>query len=105
MTITPRSDKFVKIVSKDLGKRRIVKTEAELMDHSDPTDWCALVKSALAVTGFRFGSRGLDITICANLPKGSGMGTSSILGAATIAALLGSDDHEEVGELLREVEI
>ena len=104
VTVTPRSDKFVKIVSKDLGKRRIVKTEAELMDHSDPTDWCALVKSALAVTGFRFGSRGLDITICANLPKGSGMGTSSILGAATIAALLGSDDHAKVGELTLRLE-
>ena len=89
VTVKERADKFVKIVSKDLGKRRLIKTAAELADHQDPHDWCALVKSALAVTGFEFGSRGLDITISADLPKGSGMGTSSVLGAATIAALTG----------------
>ena len=103
-TVSERRDKFVKIVSKDLGKRRLVKSEAELMDHSDPRDWCALVKSALAVTGFKFGSRGLDITISANLPKGSGMGTSSILGAAVIAALTRSRDIDEIGRLTLKLE-
>ena len=104
VTVSERRDKFVKIVSKDLGKRRLVKSAAELADHSDPGDWCALVKSALAVTGFKFGSRGLDITICANLPKGSGMGTSSILGAATIAALTKCDERGVIGELTLRLE-
>ena len=90
VTVRPRTDKFVKVVSKDLGKRKLLRSAAEIDDHHDPHDWCCLVKSALAVTGFRFGERGLDITISADLPKGSGMGTSSILGAATIAALLAS---------------
>ena len=103
-TVAERRDRFVKIVSKDLGKRRLVKSEAELLDHSDPRDWCALVKSALAVTGFKFGSKGLDITISANLPKGSGMGTSSILGAAVIAALTRSRDVAEIGRLTLELE-
>lgn len=104
VTVRERKDKFVKVVSKDLGKRRLLKSAAEIADHHDPHDWCCLVKSALAVTGFRFGERGLDITISADLPKGSGMGTSSILGAATIAALLGRADPDEVGELTLRLE-
>ena len=104
VAVRPRRDKFVKVVSKDLGKRRILKSAAEIADHSDPHDWCALVKSALTVTDFKFGERGLDIIISADLPKGSGMGTSSILGAATVAALLGRNDPDEVAALTLELE-
>ncbi len=100
----PRKDKFVRVVSKDLGKRRVLKSAAEIADHSDPHDWCALVKSALTVTGFKFGTMGIDVIISADLPKGSGMGTSSILGAATIAALLGRVDVKEIGELTLRLE-
>lgn len=104
VVVKPRRDKFVKVVSKDLGKRRILKSAAEIADHSDPHDWCALVKSALTVTKFRFGERGIDIIISADLPKGSGMGTSSILGAATVAALLGRIAPDEVASLTLELE-
>ena len=92
VTVRERSDKLVRVISKDLGRRRFLRSQAEIDDHGDPSDWCALVKSALAVTGFKFGSRGLDIAISANLPKGSGMGTSSILGAAAIAAVTARGD-------------
>lgn len=104
VTVKERKDRFVKIVSKDLGKRRIIKSADEINDHDDPHDWCALVKSALAVVGFRFGDRGLDITISADLPKGSGMGTSSVLGAATIAALLGTAEPDLVSRLTLQLE-
>jgi len=104
VTVSPRKDKFVRVVSRDLGKRTILKSAAEIADHHDPHDWCCLVKSALAVTGFTFGSRGIDITISADLPKGSGMGTSSILGAATIAALIGEVDVDKVGDLTLKLE-
>ncbi|MBO5647240.1 MAG: hypothetical protein J6S30_00525 [Kiritimatiellae bacterium] len=104
VVVKPRKDKFVRVVSRDLGKRRILKSAEEIADHSDPQDWCALVKSALAVTGFQFGRRGIDILISADLPKGSGMGTSSILGAATIAALLGRIDAAEVADLTLRLE-
>jgi len=104
VTVSPRQDRFVKVVSKDLGKRTLIKSAAEIADHHDPHDWCCLVKSALAVTGFEFGSRGLDIVISSDLPKGSGMGTSSILGAATIAALLGECDVARVGALTLKLE-
>lgn len=104
-TVSMRKDHFVKIASRDLGKRRLVKTAEELADHADPTDWCALAKAALKVTGYRFGvDPGLDITMRANLPKGSGMGTSSILGAVVLAALLGRIDQDEIGELTLQLE-
>jgi len=99
VTVSPRRDRLVKVVSKDLGKRRLLRSAAEIADHHDPHDWCCLVKSALAVTGFKFGERGIDVVISADLPKGSGMGTSSILGAATIAALLGEVDTAKVAGL------
>ncbi|MBO7721454.1 MAG: hypothetical protein J6T01_03515, partial [Kiritimatiellae bacterium] len=104
VAVAPRRDALVKVVSKDLRKRRIIRSAAEIADHHDPRDWCCLVKSALAVTGFEFGSRGVDIVISADLPKGSGMGTSSILGAATIAALTGDADSARVGALTLELE-
>ncbi len=104
VTVKTRRDRFVRVISRDLGKRKLIRSAAEIADHHDPHDWCCLVKSALTVTGFRFGARGLDIVISADLPKGSGMGTSSILGAATIAALLGRVDCGEIGELTLRLE-
>ena len=104
VVVSPRRDRFVKIVSKDLGKRMLLRSAAEIADHHDPHDWCCLAKAALAVTGFEFGSRGINITLSSNLPKGSGMGTSSILGAATIAALLGEVNVDKVGEFTLRLE-
>ena len=104
VTVSPRSDKLIKVVSRDLGKRCILQSATEIADHHDPSDWCCLVKSALTVTGFKFGSRGINIEISSGLPKGSGMGTSSILGAATIAALLGKIDIAKIGALTLELE-
>ena len=77
----------VRISSVDLGKRGTLRTMDEIHDHTDPHDWRALVKSALAVTGYRFEEGGLSIVISADVPKGSGMGTSSILGSAVVEAL------------------
>ena len=77
----------VRVSSVDLRKRGVLRTMAEIHDHSDPHDWQALVKSALAVTGYRFEDGGISILISADVPKGSGMGTSSILGSAVVEAL------------------
>ena len=104
VVVRPRKDRLVKVVSKDLGKRALIRSAAEIADHHDPHDWCCLAKAALAVTGFEFGSRGIDIVLSSDLPKGSGMGTSSILGAALIAALLGKVDVDRVGEMTLRLE-
>ena len=79
--------KEVSVESVDLGKSGILKSLDEIRAPKDPHDWCALVKSALTVTKFDFSRGGLDIKISADVPKGSGMGTSSILGAALVTAL------------------
>ncbi len=80
-------DREVRIESADLGKSCVITDMEDIRAPKDPHDWCALVKSALTVTGFSFVAGGLDIRISAEVPKGSGMGTSSILGAALVLAL------------------
>ena len=80
-------EREVRVESADLGKACTIRDIAEIRAAKDPSDWCALVKSALTVTEFSFASGGLDIKISADVPKGSGMGTSSILGAALVTAL------------------
>jgi len=81
------AEKEVRVESVDLGKSGVLKSLAEIRAAKDPHDWCVLVKSALTVTKFDFSRGGLDIKISADVPKGSGMGTSSILGAALVTAL------------------
>lgn len=90
----------IRLSSIDLGERKEIRSSAELLDHSDPHDWAALAKAALILAGIGPSRKeeplaawlktlggGLDLTIFSSLPKGSGMGTSSILGAAVIACL------------------
>lgn len=79
--------KELRIKSVDLRKSQVLKKREEIYSVKDPSDWCALVKSALAVIGYEFEEGGLDISISADVPKGSGMGTSSLLGAALLTAL------------------
>ena len=98
----------VRISSVDLGRRGVLRTMQEIRDHSDPHDWQALVKSALVVTGYRFEDGGLAIQISADVPKGSGLGTSSILGSAVIEALGkirgGGNSVGEISELTLRLE-
>jgi fucokinase len=98
----------IRLSSVDLGKSVTFRTAAEILDYSDPHDWAALPKAALALSGIvprhpstrhprtlaRALARalatlggGLDLTMFSALPKGSGLGTSSILGAAFLACL------------------
>jgi len=90
----------IRLSSIDLGERKEIRTAAELLNHHDPHDWAALAKAALILAGIgpscekeslaewlKTLGGGLDLTIFSSLPKGSGMGTSSILGAAVIACL------------------
>ena len=78
----------VRVTSLDLAKQGVLTSLRVIRAPKDPSDWCALVKSALTVIGFDFTKGGIDLTISADVPKGSGLGTSSILGAAVIEALV-----------------
>ncbi|GAB4844624.1 hypothetical protein Ancab_038025 [Ancistrocladus abbreviatus] len=74
----------------------------------DSTDPFRLVKSALLVTGVvhdnLLSSMGLEIRTWANVPRGSGLGTSSILAAAVVKGLLqiidGDVSNENVARLV-----
>lgn len=78
----------VRVISADLERVGVIRNRRDIYGRQDPDDWCALVKSALFVTGYEFSQGGLYISISAEVPKGSGMGTSSILGAALVKALV-----------------
>jgi galactokinase/mevalonate kinase-like predicted kinase len=89
----------------DLGAEERIQTHAQLAAYSRPGDEFAVAKAALALAGFlpRFSEGpgfpslrahleslggGLELSQLAAVPKGSGLGTSSIL-AATVLATLG----------------
>lgn len=90
----------IKLSSIDLGASAVLRDAADVLSYTDPTDWAALPKAALVLAGVaphdprqslrrwleKLGG-GLDITLFSALPKGSGLGTSSVLGAATLACL------------------
>lgn len=94
----------IRITSIDLGKRIELVRLNDLLDHRTPGDEFAVVKAALALSGFSpmasawgegttlaqmlesFGG-GIELTTLAAVPKGSGLGTSSIMGAVVLAVL------------------
>ncbi len=90
----------VTIHSVDAGRTQVCRTTAQLLDHHDPRDWAALPKAALILSGLvprdaaidlqrhlKRAGGGLAITLFSAVPRGSGLGTSSILGATLLAAL------------------
>jgi len=95
------AERFIRLHSIDTGSRETCSTFGELDDYRSPTSPFALPKAALCLLGFtreqsgcsdleallaRLGS-GIELTLLCAVPKGSGLGTSSILGAAILAAL------------------
>jgi fucokinase len=90
----------VNLTSIDLGQRLTLDRVEQLRAYTDPAQWSSLPKACLCLAGFaageqsgdlrplleRFGG-GIDLTIFSALPKGSGLGASSILGATVLACL------------------
>ena len=88
----------------DLGSAEDIETYGQLSSFRDPKGRFSLPKAALALAGFHpnfllgkapgslraqlkgFGG-GLEISLLSAVPKGSGLGTSSILGATLLGAL------------------
>jgi fucokinase len=95
---------LVRIGSIDLGVRIDVERFEDLLDYRKATGSFALAKAALVLSGIAptgngssrtrslksvletFGG-GIELTTLAAIPKGSGLGTSSIMGAVIVAAL------------------
>ena len=94
----------IRITSIDLGTRVEVRDLHDLLDYRYAAGEFSLVKAALALSGFspasapwpddvtlpemlaRFGG-GIELTTLAAVPKGSGLGTSSIMGAVVLAVI------------------
>ncbi len=106
-------DRVIRLSSIDLGRTQTIARTEQLLAYTDPRDWGALPKAAMVLAGIGPADRrqslgrwldklggGLDLTIFSALPKGSGLGTSSVLGAAVLACLdrvLGRDaTHDEL---------
>ncbi|MBC01845.1 MAG: hypothetical protein CMJ34_00890 [Phycisphaerae bacterium] len=86
--------------SVDLGESRTFTRTSELQAPADPSDWTTLPRVALQLAGVVPRRRGADLkrrlerlggglvlTLYSAVPKGSGLGTSSILGATVLACL------------------
>ncbi|MBM3891942.1 MAG: hypothetical protein FJ388_22740, partial [Verrucomicrobia bacterium] len=89
----------IRLQARDLGCETVLTDKRTVLDYRDPGDPFALHKAALALAGVvtagrgtlaeslaRFGG-GVEIVTESRVPKGSGLGTSSILGACLVAAL------------------
>ncbi len=90
----------IRLTSLDLGERIEIARTPAVEEYRDPSKWYALPKAALMLGGavpsspkvtlsswLRQIGGGLDITLFSALPKGSGLGTSSMLGASVLACL------------------
>jgi galactokinase/mevalonate kinase-like predicted kinase len=94
----------IRLSSIDGGHHVEVTTLDELLDYRRPESGFALAKASLAISGFSpdpdlwpegislrgmledFGG-GIELTTLAGIPKGSGLGTSSILGTVVLAVV------------------
>jgi galactokinase/mevalonate kinase-like predicted kinase len=93
-------ERHVRIHSIDLGHTETFTRFEQLQDYNDPSSGFALPRAALCLMGLGASRRegesleavldhlgaGLEITLLCAVPKGSGLGTSSILGAVMLAA-------------------
>lgn len=89
-------------ISDDAGNELFIEDVTCITTPFDSNDKFRLVKSALLVTGIVHDkilvSMGLRIRTWANVPRGSGLGTSSILAAAVVKGLLQITDGDESNE-------
>lgn len=88
----------IKISSIDLGITEEINTLAQLDNHRDPKSPFGIVRASLHFLGFNYGrygrlrsclaeiGGGFDITTFVSVPKGSGLGVSSILTATVLGA-------------------
>lgn len=111
------SDTLIRVRSIDLGTHLDINCWDELFDYNSAVGEFSLAKAALVTSGFtpshgnslrnhtlrevltQFGG-GIEITTLAAIPKGSGLGTSSIMGAVLLAVI-----HRMIGRQLTPTEL
>jgi galactokinase/mevalonate kinase-like predicted kinase len=108
----------IRIGSIDHGARVVIREIRDLLDYRQPSSRFALAKAALAMSGFspdsavwprkagtlremlRLFGGGVELTTLAAIPSGSGLGTSSIMGAVLMAVI-----HRMIGRRLSPQEL
>jgi galactokinase/mevalonate kinase-like predicted kinase len=96
--LTP--ERALRITSIDLGQAVTLEEPVTLAELANPRDWATIAKAALVLTGLCPSDPeanladwldgvggGIDLTVFSGVPKGSGLGTSSVLGATLLACL------------------
>jgi galactokinase/mevalonate kinase-like predicted kinase len=95
---------YIRLASIDSGRTLMIRELGDLLDYGRPGDSFALAKAALALSGFAPGRAdwpdgfslerileafggGIELTTLVGVPHGSGLGTSSILGAVILAVI------------------
>ncbi len=95
--VRPHTKPTIVFHSIDLGEREEVTDAASLKTYRDPLARFALPRAACSFLGLADGALekrllslggGFEISLLAAIPKGSGLGTSSVLGGVLFAALL-----------------
>lgn len=98
--VRPTKESRIRIHSIDLGVTETYEKKKPILDYRDPSSAFSLPKAAFCLLGLvstesqetleqtlaKLGS-GIELTILCAVPKGSGLGTSSILGATILDAL------------------
>ncbi|XP_065860125.1 bifunctional fucokinase/fucose pyrophosphorylase isoform X2 [Euphorbia lathyris] len=101
-TIIETTKKTGVLINDDAGNQLHIENLTSISPPFDGDDPFRLVKSALLVTGIMHEtilvSMGLEIKTWAKVPRGSGLGTSSILAAAVVKGLLQISDGDESNE-------
>ncbi len=107
------SEPIIRFHSIDLGMGETIGTFSQLNDYQSPTSPFSLPKAALCLLGFGDQSGkgslktvlkklgcGMEITLLSAIPKGSGLGTSSVLAATILGAL-----HRAFGQRISQEDI
>ena len=95
--VRPIAEPQVVFHSIDLGARETVSNSRSLRNYAEPSSGFALPRAACVLlglaesdleSGLKDLGGGFEISLLAAVPKGSGLGTSSVLGGVILAALL-----------------
>jgi galactokinase/mevalonate kinase-like predicted kinase len=96
--VRPVAEPHIIFHSIDLGEREVLTRVSELTSYTDPASRFALPRAACTLLGLGAADEdltttlttlggGFELSLLAAVPKGSGLGTSSVLGAVILSAL------------------
>ena len=100
IAVSPRRDSSIRFYASDLNERK--RTNLANLKFKREDRWANFIKAAVASCAEAgHASRGLNVTLCGDIPQGLGLGSATALRcAATIAVALGTDWQATSEEVL-----